>query len=76
MANPKSVHREPEIRKIYEEFLCHRSSIVQKICLDCLLNYKMKDVEPYRDSLYALVDDKTFRNHLIMFTITSEDEQP
>ncbi|KAI5700611.1 hypothetical protein M8J75_001199, partial [Diaphorina citri] len=76
MANPKSVHREPEIRKIYEEFLCHRSSVVQKICLDCLLNYKMKDVEPYRDSLYALVDDKTFRNHLIMFTITSEDEQP
>lgn len=24
MANPKSVYREPEIRKIYEEFLCHR----------------------------------------------------
>lgn len=75
MPNPKSVHREPEIRKIYEEFLSHKNWVIQKVCLDCLLNYKMKDVEPYRDSLYALVDEKTFRNHLTMFAISSQDQE-
>ncbi|KAK9881414.1 hypothetical protein WA026_016304 [Henosepilachna vigintioctopunctata] len=70
--SPKSMYREIELNKLYFDLLQHKSADIQKAALDCLFTYKPKALLPYKDSLYNLVDDKSFKNELALFNVGRE----
>ncbi|XP_063244418.1 small subunit processome component 20 homolog [Bacillus rossius redtenbacheri] len=70
--NPKAMFKEMELLKIFSDFLSHKAPDVQKMALDYVLAYRDKGVMPYQEHLYALIDDKTFKNEITMFRIESE----
>lgn len=70
--NPKQLHREPELWNLYMELLTHRNTAVQKLALDCVVAYKHKYLQPYKDHLYNLVDDGKFKEAIITFKIDKE----
>lgn len=62
--NPKCVFRTNELRQIYHEFLFHRNFQVQKLALDCILQYKDESIATYKELLYNILSEKTFRQEL------------
>lgn len=70
--NPKQLHREPELWNLYMELLTHRNAAVQKLALDCVVAYKHKYLQPYKDHLYSLVDDSKFKEGISNFKIDKE----
>ncbi|KAJ8865827.1 hypothetical protein PR048_033349 [Dryococelus australis] len=72
--NPKGLFREPELFKIFNDFLSHKNPDVQKMALDFVMAYRDKRVTPYQEHLYALIDDKTFKNEITMFRVESEGQ--
>lgn len=70
--SPKSMYREPELYKLYFEFLSHKNPEIQKAALDCLMTYKFKYLTPYQEQLYGLVDDKNFKNELAAFNVSKD----
>jgi U3 small nucleolar RNA-associated protein 20 len=71
--NPKKLNMHQELHRKYIEFLTHRNFEVQKLALDCLMTYKHKYLMPYKDSLYNIVNEKTFRSELLSFRIDKDD---
>lgn len=67
--NPKCVSRTKELRKIYVDFLLHRNFQVQKLALDCIVQYKEESVTSYKDILYNILNEKTFRQELIALKV-------
>ena len=63
--NPKCVFKTDELRKIYQQFLFHRNFQVQKLALDCIVQYKNEDVTTYKETLYNVLSEKTFRQELV-----------
>nr|CAD7588809.1 unnamed protein product [Timema genevievae] len=57
--SPRSMFREPELCKLYHDFLGHKNSEVQKLALE---------------QLFRLIDDQTFRNELAAFRVDKEGE--
>ncbi|XP_072931772.1 small subunit processome component 20 homolog [Epargyreus clarus] len=72
--NPRALHKEPVFWELYMEFLKNKNPGLQKYALDCVLNYKNKNVIAYKDNLHNLVDEKKFKDELTQFKIT-EDSQ-
>ncbi|PAV92030.1 hypothetical protein WR25_22695 [Diploscapter pachys] len=70
----KSVFMEPQIRQIYEELLMSNNCELQPVALACLLSYKNKAVSPYREYLENLLDEKKFRNTIVLFKIAEDEE--
>lgn len=68
---PQKMPREPEVTPILLRLLSHRSGDIQKLALDCLSNYNYPFMTPYKENLYRLVDDKSFRSELVSFAIDS-----
>lgn len=63
--NPKCVYKTNELRQHYHEFLFHRNFVVQKLALDCIVQYKDDEVVTYKDILYNVLSEKTFRQELV-----------
>lgn len=72
--NPRALHKEPIFWELYMDFLKNKNPGLQKYALDCVLNYKNKNVVPYKNNLHNLVDEKKFKDELTLFKIT-EDAQ-
>lgn len=72
-ANPKQLHRESEISALYMQLLSHRNATVQKLALDCIVAYKHKFVQPYKEYLYNIIDDAKFKEGITQFKINKED---
>lgn len=70
--NPKQLHREPELWAFYLKLLSHRNAAVQKLALDCVVAYKHKFVQPYKDHLYSMVDEAKFKEAITNFKIDKE----
>lgn len=70
--NPKALYREPELNKLYFELLSHKNPEVQKEALNCLMTYKYKYLIPYQKNLLNLIDEKNFKNELVLFRVDSE----
>lgn len=70
--NPKQLHREPELWTFYLKLLSHRNAAVQKLALDCIIAYKYKYVQPYKDHLYSMVDEAKFKEAITNFKIDKE----
>lgn len=71
-ANPKAMHREPELWNLYMDLLGHRNAVVQKLALDCIVAYKHKYLQPYKDHLYELIDDAKFKSAIVEFKVDKE----
>lgn len=69
------MYREPELYKLYFDFLKHKNTEIQRVSLDCLMTYKFKYLLPYKDHLYNLVDTKNFKNEIINFRVDKESAQ-
>lgn len=72
--NPRALHKEPEFWELYMDFLKNKNPGLQKYALDCVLNYKNKNIVPYKANLQNLVDEKKFKDEMTQFKIT-EDAQ-
>ncbi|CAH1645371.1 unnamed protein product [Spodoptera littoralis] len=70
--NPRALHKEPVFWELYMEFLKHKNPGLQKYALDCVLNYKNKNVIQYKSNLCNLVDEKKFKDELTLFKITED----
>ncbi|XP_069760571.1 small subunit processome component 20 homolog isoform X2 [Narcine bancroftii] len=70
--NPKSLYLEPKLKELYTQLLCHHLQEVQKIALECVLTYKHPHMLPYRENLQRLLDDKSFKEEIIHFSIAEE----
>ncbi|PZC82298.1 hypothetical protein B5X24_HaOG210854 [Helicoverpa armigera] len=70
--NPRALHKEPVFWELYMEFLKHKNPGLQKYALDCVLNYKNKNVTQYKSNLCNLVDEKKFKDELTLFKITED----
>ncbi|KAF6203330.1 hypothetical protein GE061_003748 [Apolygus lucorum] len=74
LRSPKSMHKEQELYSIYLDFLSHKLPDVQKAALDCIMTYKFKYLTPYKENLYGLIDEKTFKNEVSLFRIDTESD--
>ncbi|KAG8313355.1 U3 snoRNP protein [Homalodisca vitripennis] len=66
--------REPELNKAYHDLLTHKNPDIQKAALDCIMTYKYKYLVPYKDHLYGLIDDKTFKDEVTLFRIDTDND--
>ncbi|XP_052810287.1 small subunit processome component 20 homolog [Mya arenaria] len=71
--DPHSVYREPELRKLYFDLLIHKNADVQKTAFKCIMTYKYGYLVPYRENFERLLDDKTFKNEIVLFSISQEN---
>lgn len=72
MRNPKALYREPELNRLYFELLSHKNPDIQKEALNCIMTYKYKYLVPYQKNLLNLIDEKNFKNELVLFRVDSE----
>lgn len=70
--NPRTMYREPEIYQIYIDLLSYKHPDVQKAALECIFTYKHKFLIPYSEHLFALINDKLFKNEVAKFKIDKE----
>ncbi|XP_062913663.1 small subunit processome component 20 homolog [Mobula hypostoma] len=70
--NPRSLYMEGKLKELYTQLLCHHFQDVQKMALDCLLTYKHPHVLPYRENLQRLLEDKSFKEEIVHFSIAEE----
>ena len=63
--NPKCVTRTKELKNLYVDFLLHRNFTVQKLALDCIVRYKEEFILTYKEILYNVLNEKTFRQELL-----------
>ncbi|XP_076059899.1 small subunit processome component 20 homolog [Oratosquilla oratoria] len=73
MHNPRVLTSTEHLEELYMEFLTHPSPKVQKLSLDCIMTYGHKHLSPYKESLYRILDDKTFKTEITLFTIDSSN---
>ncbi|XP_033619392.1 small subunit processome component 20 homolog [Fukomys damarensis] len=71
-SNPRALYLESKLYELYLQLLLHQDQTVQKITLDCIMTYKHPHILPYRENLQRLLDDRTFKEEIVHFSI-SED---
>ena len=67
--DPKSLHRHHDLRALYLDMLKSKSAKIQLEAFRCLLTYKHSYLVSYREHLESLIDEKSFRNELVLFSI-------
>uniref|UniRef100_A0A8C5PLM5 UTP20 small subunit processome component n=1 Tax=Leptobrachium leishanense TaxID=445787 RepID=A0A8C5PLM5_9ANUR len=72
-SNPRSLYLEPKLNELYTQLLCHQDQNVQKVSLDCVLNYKHPHLLPYKENLQRLLEDKSFKDEIVHFCISEEN---
>ncbi|XP_053108089.1 small subunit processome component 20 homolog isoform X2 [Hemicordylus capensis] len=72
-SNPRALYLEPKLNEIYTQLLSHQDQNVQKVALDCIMTYKHPYLLPYRENLQRLLEDKSFKEEIILFSISEEN---
>ncbi|XP_063423263.1 small subunit processome component 20 homolog isoform X1 [Mytilus trossulus] len=70
--NPKSLYKEAELRNIYMELLQHKNGEIQRVVYKCIMTYKPQYLVPYRENFERLLDDKSFKNEIVAFSLDAE----
>ncbi|KAJ0012510.1 hypothetical protein NQD34_016844 [Periophthalmus magnuspinnatus] len=70
--NPRSLYMEGSLSKLYHQLLCHQDQHIQQVALECVLTYKDPHIEPYKENLERLLDDKHFKEEIVHFNISEE----
>ncbi|XP_029649622.2 small subunit processome component 20 homolog isoform X1 [Octopus sinensis] len=66
-----SLHQSHQLKELYNKFLQHRDLKVQKMAFECLMTFPNKDVNPYRENLIHILENKGFRAELARFNLDS-----
>ncbi|XP_061495457.1 small subunit processome component 20 homolog isoform X2 [Rhineura floridana] len=72
-SNPRALYLEPKLNEIYTQLLSHQDQNVQKVALDCIMTYKHPHLLPYRENLERLLEDKSFKEEIVHFSISEEN---
>ncbi|KAM8974068.1 small subunit processome component 20 homolog isoform 2-T2 [Pelodytes ibericus] len=72
-SNPRALYLEPKLYELYTQLLCHQDENVQKVALDCVLSYKHPHLLPYKENLQRLLEDKSFKDEIVHFSISEEN---
>uniref|UniRef100_A0A670XP62 UTP20 small subunit processome component n=1 Tax=Pseudonaja textilis TaxID=8673 RepID=A0A670XP62_PSETE len=72
-SNPRALYLEPKLNDIYVQLLTHQDQNVQKVALDCIMTYKHPHLLPYKENLYRLLEDKSFKEEIVHFSISEEN---
>ncbi|XP_067674264.1 small subunit processome component 20 homolog [Haliotis asinina] len=75
LRNPKSLPKEQELRNIYQGLLHHKDLSVQKAAFSCVITYNHKYLNPYKENFSRLLDDKTFKEEIVAFSIDPDNTQ-
>ena len=71
--NPRTAYMEAQLRQLYFDLLVHKSAEVQKVAFSCIMSYKYKYLTPYRDNFERLLEDKSFKDEIVLFSIDNEN---
>ncbi|XP_052022007.1 small subunit processome component 20 homolog [Apodemus sylvaticus] len=71
-SNPRALYLESKLYELYLQLLLHQDQAVQKIALDCIMTYRHPHILPYRENLQRLLEDRSFKEEIVHFSI-SED---
>ncbi|NWH65197.1 UTP20 protein, partial [Geococcyx californianus] len=71
-SNPRALYLEQKLNALYTQLLSHQDQNVQRIALDCMMTYKHPHLLPYRENLQRLLEDKTFKEEIVHFSISEE----
>uniref|UniRef100_A0A6I8STV5 UTP20 small subunit processome component n=1 Tax=Xenopus tropicalis TaxID=8364 RepID=A0A6I8STV5_XENTR len=72
-SNPRALYLEQKLYDLYTQLLCHQDQEVQKITLECVMSYKHPHLLPYKENLLRLLDDKSFKDEIVHFSISEEN---
>uniref|UniRef100_A0A8C2VK88 UTP20 small subunit processome component n=1 Tax=Chinchilla lanigera TaxID=34839 RepID=A0A8C2VK88_CHILA len=72
-SNPRALYLESKLYELYLQLLLHQDQTVQKVTLDCIMTYRHPHILPYRENLQRLLDDKTFKEEIVHFSISEEN---
>uniref|UniRef100_A0A8C8SVZ5 UTP20 small subunit processome component n=1 Tax=Pelusios castaneus TaxID=367368 RepID=A0A8C8SVZ5_9SAUR len=72
-SNPRALYLEPKLNELYNQLLSHQDQNVQKVALDCIMAYKHPHLLPYKDNLQRLLEDKSFKEEIVHFSIAEEN---
>uniref|UniRef100_A0A8D2CR22 UTP20 small subunit processome component n=1 Tax=Sciurus vulgaris TaxID=55149 RepID=A0A8D2CR22_SCIVU len=72
-SNPRALYLESKLYELYLQLLLHQDQTVQKITLDCIMTYKHPHILPYRENLQRLLDDRSFKEEIVHFSISEEN---
>ena len=67
--DPKSLYRHHELQALYLNMLKSKSAKIQLEAFRCLLTYKQSFLVSYKEHLELLINEKSFRNELVLFSI-------
>ncbi|XP_061570968.1 small subunit processome component 20 homolog [Cololabis saira] len=70
--NPRSLYLESSLTELYNQLLCHQDQQIQRVALECVLTHKDPNIVPYRENLERLLDDKHFKEEIVLFNISEE----
>ena len=45
---------------------------MQKVAFECIMTYKRKYLKPYKENFLKLLDDKSFKNEIVLFSVNPE----
>ncbi|XP_059042634.1 small subunit processome component 20 homolog [Mustela lutreola] len=72
-SNPRALYLESKLYELYLQLLLHQDQMVQKITLDCIMTYKHPHILPYRENLQRLLQDKSFKEEIVHFSISEDN---
>ncbi|VCW66097.1 unnamed protein product [Gulo gulo] len=72
-SNPRALYLESKLYELYLQLLLHQDQMVQKITLDCIMTYKHPHILPYRENLQRLLEDKSFKEEIVHFSISEDN---
>ncbi|KAM4881703.1 small subunit processome component 20 homolog [Thomomys bottae] len=72
-SNPRSLYLESKLYELYLQLLLHQDQTVQKIALDCIMTYRHPHILPYRENLQRLLEDRSFKEEIVHFSISEDN---
>ncbi|XP_076967884.1 small subunit processome component 20 homolog isoform X2 [Tamandua tetradactyla] len=72
-SNPRALYLESKLYELYLQLLLHQDQTIQKIALDCIMTYKHPHILPYRENLQRLLEDRSFKEEIVHFSISEDN---
>ncbi|XP_050735563.1 small subunit processome component 20 homolog [Eriocheir sinensis] len=72
--NPRMVLHTDRLQHTYQQLLSHPLPAVQRLALDCLMSYGHAYLTAYKESLYSILDDRSFKHALTLFSIDGSEQ--
>ncbi|KAM7116358.1 small subunit processome component 20 homolog [Molossus nigricans] len=72
-SNPRALYLESKLYELYLQLLLHQDQTVQRITLDCIMTYKQPHILPYKENLQRLLEDRSFKEEIVHFSISEDN---